>query len=139
VLLLDTHIWIWNVEGDARRLGRRARQWIVRAKSHGAVRVSPISLFEITSLHTAGRLRLSRPPEQWIRDSLETPGVLIAELSTAVAIDAGRIPREALPDPVDRCLVATTRQLDATLMTSDARILDYAAKTGNVRVHDGSR
>jgi PIN domain nuclease of toxin-antitoxin system len=90
-------------------------------------------------LHTAGRLHLSRSPEHWIRDSLDVPGVRIAELSPAIAIDAGYIPHEAVPDPLDRLLVATARQLDATFMTSDTRILDYAAKTGNVRVHNGSR
>jgi hypothetical protein len=24
VLLLDTHVWVWSVEGDVRRVGRRA-------------------------------------------------------------------------------------------------------------------
>ena len=94
-------------------------------------------MFEITSLHTAGRLRLSRTPELWIGASLEASGVRIAELSSAIAIDAGSVPRDALADPMDRLLVATARQLDATLMTSDARILDYAAATGNVRVQNG--
>jgi len=139
VVLLDTHIWLWNIEGDVRRVGRRARQMISRTESQGAIRVSPVSLFELTSLYVAGRIRLSRSPEAWIRDALEAPGMLIAELSQTVAIDAGSIPREALPDPLDRLLVATARQLDATFLTSDARILDYAAKTGNVRVQDGSR
>jgi PIN domain nuclease of toxin-antitoxin system len=112
---------------------------ISRAESQGVVRISPVSMFEIASLHTAGRLRLSRSPERWIRESLETPGVRTAELSSAIAIDAGSIPREALSDPVDRFLVATARQLDAIFLTSDARILDYARETGNVRVQDGGR
>ena len=98
--------------------------------------MSPATLFELTALHTLGRVRLARPPEQWIRESLEAAGVRIAELSPAIAIDAGHIPRTALPDPLDRLLVATARRLDATFLTSDARILDYASETGNVRVHD---
>jgi len=63
----------------------------------------------------------------------------IAELSPASAIDAGHIPRTALEDAADLLLVATARHLDAALLTSDARILEYAAKTRNVRVHDASR
>jgi PIN domain nuclease of toxin-antitoxin system len=62
--------------------------------------------------------------------------VRIAELSPAIAIDAGQIPRAALADPLDRLLVATARRLDATFLTSDARILEYATSTGNVRVQD---
>jgi PIN domain nuclease of toxin-antitoxin system len=139
VLLLDTHVLVWSVEGDERRIGRRARGLLARAESAGAVVVSPVTLFEITALHVAGRLRLARPVERWIRETLETTGIRIAELSPPAAIDAGHIPRAALEDPADRLLVATARHLDAALMTSDARILEYAAKTRNVRVHDAGR
>jgi PIN domain nuclease of toxin-antitoxin system len=51
-------------------------------------------------------------------------------------MDAGTMPRTALADPMDRLLVATARQLDATLLTGDARILSYARDTGNARVQD---
>jgi PIN domain nuclease of toxin-antitoxin system len=139
VLLLDTHAWVWNVEGDARRLGRRARQQISRAESQEALRVSPATIFEVAALHTAGRLRLARPLEQWIRDALGVAGVRVAALSPDIAIDAGSIPRTALADPLDRLLIATARQLDATFLTSDTRILEYASATGNVRVQDASR
>lgn len=138
MLLLDTHVWLWSVEGDTRRVGRRTRQLLSRAESQGTIRISPASVFELTALHTAARLRLACPPEQWIRDSFESAGVRLAEMSPAIAIDAGSIPRTALPDPLDRILVATARQLGATFLTSDARILDYAAATGNVRAHDAS-
>ena len=134
MLLLDTHVWVWTVEGNARRLGRRARQLISRAAAQDAVRISPATFFEIVALHTAGRLHLSRLLDQWIRESLELPGVRLAELSAAVAVDAGHIPRAALPDPLDRLLVATARQLDATFLTSDTRILEYAARIGNPQV-----
>lgn len=110
-----------------------------QAQSQDAVRVSPATLFEIVALHTAGRLRLAQPPEQWIEASLDRAGVRLAELTRSVAVDAGFIPRTALPDPLDRLLVASARQLDATLLTGDAAILTYAAQTSNVRVHDLGR
>lgn len=112
---------------------------IAQAEARDAVRVSPASLFEIVALHTAGRLRLAQPPEQWIEASLDRPGVRLAELTRGVAVDAGFIPRAALADPLDRLIVATARELDATLLTGDAGILAYAAHTGNVRVHDLAR
>jgi PIN domain nuclease of toxin-antitoxin system len=85
---------------------------------------------------TAGRLRLAQPVEQWIEASLDSPGVRLAELTRGVAVDAGFVPRTARAHPIDRLLVATARQLDATLMTADAGILSYAAQTSNLRVHD---
>ena len=136
MLLLDTHAWIWTVEGDERRIGRRSRRMIARAAEQEAARVSAATVFEIVALHTAGRLNLAQPPEEWIDTLLESSGVRLAELTRGVAVDAGFIPRAALADPLDRLLVATARQLDATFLTGDARILAYAAKTGNVRAHD---
>ena len=53
-----------------------------------------------------------------------------------MALDAGDIPRDALADPLDRLLLATARQLDATLLTGDEQIVDYARRTSNVRVFD---
>jgi PIN domain nuclease of toxin-antitoxin system len=136
VLLLDTHAWIWTVEGEKRRVGPRARRMIAQAAGQQVVRISSMTVFEIVGLHTAGRLQLSQPVEDWIDASLKRPGVRLAELSRVAAVDAGSIPRAALPDPVDRLLVATARALDATLLTGDSAIQHYAARTGNVRVQD---
>jgi PIN domain nuclease of toxin-antitoxin system len=136
VVLLDTHAWIWSIEGDTRRVGRKAQALLVRAAMQARIRVSPVSIFEIVALHTSGRLRLSRPAEGWIRDSVSAAGVRLAEVTPAIAIDAGAIPRTALADPLDRLLVATARQLDATFLTADQQILEYARDTRNVRAHD---
>jgi PIN domain nuclease of toxin-antitoxin system len=138
MLLLDTHTWLWAIDGDTRRIGRRARQALTKAEAEDAIRVSAITIFEVMALHTLGRLRLSCPAEQWIRDSLSVAGVRLAELTPTVAIDAGAIPRDALADPIDRLLVATARQLGATLLTSDERILDFASTTRSLRVQNGS-
>ena len=139
MLLLDTHVWIWTVDGDASRVGRRAQQALARAEARGLVFVSPISVFEVAALHTAGRLRLTRPPDQWIREALTPAGVRTADLTPATAIDAGVLPRSRLADPIDRLLVATARQRGLTLLTSDARILDYASGTGDLRAQDAAR
>ena len=136
MVLLDTHAWLWSVDQADRHLGRRARQLLSRADLAHAICISPASVFEITTLCTSGRLTLGKPTEQWVRESLAHPGVRLAELTPSVAMDAGMIPRSALPDPLDRFLVATARQLGATLLTADARILDYGSRPGRVRVHD---
>jgi PIN domain nuclease of toxin-antitoxin system len=139
VVLLDTHAWIWTVDGDTRRIGRRSRQMIASAEAHDAVRISVATLFEIVALHAAGRLRLAKTPERWIDDSLDLSGVRLAEMTRAVAVDAGFIPRAALADPLDRLIVATARHLGATLLSADSAILDYAAESGNVRVQELGR
>lgn len=136
MVVLDTHVWVWSADGNTRRIGRRTRQMLVRAQSRAAIRVSPMTIFELAALHTLGRVRLARSLDQWVRGALDTPGIRIAEVTPAIALDAGAIPREAIADPLDRLLVATARQLDAVFLTADRRVLDYASRTGNVRVHD---
>ena len=136
MLLLDTHVWVWSVEGDGRRIGRRTRQLLLRAQARDAIRVSPVTVFEVGALHTLGRIRLTLAVDQWVRQSLDAPGVRIAEVTPPVALDAGHIPRSALADPLDRLLVATARHLVATFVTADDGILEYAVTTGQVRVHD---
>lgn len=138
MLLLDTHVWVWAVEGDTRRIGRRARSLLSRAESQNALRISTATIFEVAALHTSGRLGLARPLERWIDEAVAAPAMRVSPVPAAVAMDAGTIPRAALADPIDRILVATARHLDATLVTSDRAILDYASSTRNVRVHDGS-
>lgn len=138
MVLLDTHVWLWSVEGDRRRVGRRTRQLLSRAEAGEAIRISPATIFEVAALHTMGRVRLARPLEEWIRESLQAGGIRIAELSPAIALDAGAIPRDALADPLDRLLVATARRLQATFLTSDARILDYAARTRDLRAQNAA-
>lgn len=136
MLLLDTHVWVWSVEGDAHRIGRVSRRLLQRAASRGDLRVSPVSVFEIAALCTAGRLRLAQSAESWIAQALGAPAVRIGELTTGIAVDAGQIPRAALPDPCDRLLVATASRLEATLLTADETILAYASRSGRVRVSD---
>ena len=135
-LLLDTHAWIWSVEGADDRIGPRSRRLLARAESRRDIWISPATIFEIVALQTSARLSLSRPVEQWLRDALDSSGGRVAELTPAVAVDAGQIPRSALADPLDRVLAATARQLDAVFLTADARLLEYAAATASLRVHD---
>jgi PIN domain nuclease of toxin-antitoxin system len=139
VLLLDTHVWIWLLDGDSRRIGPRTRRLLDKAHARAALRVSPVSIFEVSALHTTGRLALSRSLEQWLDAAIDGAGIRLAPISRQVAVDAGLLPRDLVGDPMDRLLVATARQADATLVTADSKILDYAAASGNITTHDAAR
>jgi PIN domain nuclease of toxin-antitoxin system len=52
---------------------------------------------------------------------------------------AARVARTALADPLDRLLVATAHHLNATLLTSDSRMLEYAASNKGIRAENASR
>jgi len=136
VFLLDTHVWLWGLEQARGRLGRRTLRLLDRWADQDALRISPLSVFEVMALHAAGRVHLSRPAEHWLETAASAPGTRLAPLTLDAAMDGGRIGANHLPDPIDRMLVATARQMSATFVTRDRRILDYAAETSAVRVHD---
>ena len=138
-MLLDTHVWLWAVDGGT-KLGLKTRRQLDKASRAlpGEVCVSAVSAFEIAALHTAGQVQLNQPVERWMRDAIDRSKVRVIDLERDIAIDAGSIPASALPDPFDRCLVATAREYGLPLVTRDRRILDYARRTGLVKVIDAS-
>lgn len=139
-MLIDTHVWIWAVDGG-RKLGPRARRRLARPSvgyTADRVAVSAASVFEIVALHTAGRLQFTIPVERWVRESIERGGLQVLDVDREVSVDAGLIPASALADPIDRLLVATAREFDLPLVTADRKLLDYGKRTGLVRAIDAS-
>lgn len=135
VLVLDTHVWIWLLEGSESDLSDATVDLIEAAGGRSELAVSAISVWEVAMLETKGRLTLSRPLDEWVSRALAAPGIRLAELTPAVALESSRLPGEPHGDPADRILLATTRILGATLVTCDDRILAYGAD-GHVRVRD---
>src|SRR6516162_202895 len=126
-LLLDTHVWIWfmlaNVELEVG--GRTA---INRAAASGQLRIAAISVWEAALLASRGRVVLGQPLAQWMEEAVSAPGLSIEPLLPQIAVEAYSLPDSFHRDPADRLIVATARVANASLMTRDRRILDYAAR-----------
>jgi PIN domain nuclease of toxin-antitoxin system len=135
VLLLDTHIWYWYVQGDTKRFSRRIEPLIEAAVLRDEVVVSAISVWEIAQLEAAHRIDLEIDVRAWAARALSFPGVGLKTLSPSIAIESTRLPGEIHRDPADRILIATARLSAASLVTSDERILRYA-EDGHLRVVD---
>lgn len=125
--VLDTHVWIWVVEGDRTALSAPAIEAIERSAEGGAVRVSAISVWEVAMLEAKGRISLSRPVDDWVHAALHAPGVRLLPLSPEIAIGSTRLPGAPHGDPADRILMASARHLGGQLATCDREILDYSA------------
>jgi PIN domain nuclease of toxin-antitoxin system len=126
-LLLDTHVWIWFMLANA-ELAVSERNAINRAAASGQLRIAAISVWEAALLASRGRVVLGRPLTQWITEAVSAPGLTIEPLLPQVAVEACSLPEAFHRDPADRLIVATARVANATLMTRDRRILDYAAR-----------
>ena len=126
-LLLDTHVWLWLVAGSA-DLSTEARLTIDEAAASGTLRIAAISLWEVALLASRGRIVLGKSIGPWLDEALADPGPAIDPLSPQIAVESYALPDVFHRDPADRLIVATARVANATLMTRDQRILDYAAR-----------
>lgn len=126
LMVLDTHVWIWVVEGDRTALAAPAIEAIERAAKGGAVRISAISVWEVAMLEAKGRISLSRPVDDWVQAALHVPGVRLLPLSPEIAIGSTRLPGSPHGDPADRILMASARHLGGQLATCDGEIIRYS-------------
>jgi len=127
LLLLDTHVLLWLIEGYG-SLRAVARAQIEQAADENRLRVSAITPWEIALLVSKGRLNLDRDVMIWIEETLTMPGISLVPLSPEIAVASTRFPFEMHSDPADRILVATARQLGAMLVTADRALLALATR-----------
>jgi PIN domain nuclease of toxin-antitoxin system len=90
--------------------------------------VSAITPWEIAMLVAKERQRLNRDVADWLAAALAFPGIHLEPLSPEIAVASTRLPWQVHPDPTDRILLATARHLDATLITADRQLLEYAER-----------
>jgi len=132
-LLLDTHIWLWYAEGNAERLTAAGVRKLDQARQAEGLRISPISIWEIGVQHAKGRIQLSAPLRDWVRDALAPAGIVFLPLDAESAAESTLLPGEAHGDPADRFLIAAARTKGLILVTRDQAIIDYG-NAGHVRV-----
>ena len=121
--LLDTHVLVWWLD-DRRRLSAAQRDVAASADAGSPLLVSDISLWEVATLHSLGRIRLTIPLREWLEKATAPPLVRRQGISPAIAEAVTALPDSFHRDPADRILVATARVLGATLLTRDRRIID---------------
>lgn len=133
-LLLDTHVWIWMMMGNA-KLSSPFLKAIKKNQTQENIFLSPISIWEIGMLVEKKRLELDRDCLDWIEQSLDSPGVKLVSISPSIAIQSTRLPGTIHSDPADRILVATAHEVGAVLVTCDEKLIEYG-KDRFISVYD---
>lgn len=123
MILLDTHVWVWWVHGDA-RLTESARK-VIEEHERAGLGVSIISCWEVAKLVEVGRLVLPCPVSEWLNKALSYPGVRLVPLSPRVVVESTQLPGPFHRDPADQMIVATARVLAVPIVTMDERIRAY--------------
>jgi PIN domain nuclease of toxin-antitoxin system len=86
LIVLDTHIWIWWVQGTRELTADLARK-LTEHEESGLI-VSAISLLEVSRAAALGGLRLPVDAREWLDIASRYPGISIAPLIPAIAVEA---------------------------------------------------
>jgi PIN domain nuclease of toxin-antitoxin system len=122
LILLDTHIWIWWVQGDP-RLSEAAIDFL-DARSANSIAISSISFWEVAMLASRNRLILPDTVSAWLDSAAADPKVVSLDISPDVATAAALLPGHH-KDPADRLLIAHALLGEHQLVTEDQKIHVY--------------
>jgi len=123
MIVLDTHIWVWWVNGSP-ELSVGKCQFLATNEADG-LGVSVISCWEVAKLVEKERLSLTMPVGQWIDLALAYPGIQLLPLDPKIAVASTRLPPTFHNDPADQIITATAREMNFSIATDDGKILAY--------------
>ncbi|HTV77057.1 MAG TPA: type II toxin-antitoxin system VapC family toxin [Steroidobacteraceae bacterium] len=122
MILLDTHILVWWVNGDTKKFSRKARQALKQHCLRDELLISSISIFEIKTLERRGRLRFRVSVSEWLSQVRQLPEYRIEAITDEIAEHAGQFGDTFPGDPADRIIAATALVRDVPLVTMDERL-----------------
>jgi PIN domain nuclease of toxin-antitoxin system len=120
-LLLDTHVWLWQIAAPE-RLSGEARD--ILARSDTRLYLSAASGWEMSIKQKLGRLDLGGAAELVVPDLMLRSDVAPMSITHQHALRAGALPRHHR-DPFDRMLIAQAQLEQLPIMTSDAAFAMY--------------
>jgi PIN domain nuclease of toxin-antitoxin system len=114
-LLLDTHIFLWFISGDA----RLPTEWRERIRdTDNAVYLSVVSLWEALVKYRLGKLPLPHPPESYLPTQRARHQIASLSLDEASVCHLSILPA-AHRDPFDRMLVCQALEHGLSIVTVD--------------------
>ena len=124
MIVLDTHAWLWWIS-ESSELSVSARETIERAD---ALVIPAIVCWEIALLVARGRLSELVPATlaEFLDTVLRHATTQLAPLTPQIAVRASQLGPDFHKDPADRLIAATALELNAPLVTRDARMRAFA-------------
>ena len=125
-LLLDTHVWIWHVEGDAGQMAPETTGLLDRSGARSRLFVSDISYWEVAVKAAKGKITFAVDVAAWLQRAEQAPGIRFRPLTQPVLFQSTRLTGTVHNDPADRMLIAMAQLHGVPLVTADRLIIEYA-------------
>ena len=120
-LLLDTHAFLWFMEGSE-RISRRAREAIEGAS--GVRVLSVASAWEMAIKASLGKLALAKPLSELLPPLLADAGIELLPIEIADIARVATLPFHHR-DPFDRMLAAQALERELTIVSIDEAFDQY--------------
>lgn len=122
MILLDTHVLVWWVDDDIKKLSRKARRLLEQHGKRHELLLSSVSFFEIATLERRGRLRFNVSASQWLDHVRRLSEYVIEPITDDIAERAGQFGDGFPGDPADRIIAATALLRGVPLVTHDSNL-----------------
>lgn len=121
-LLLDTHVFLWFINGDG-RLSNDLRDSIRNPDNE--VYLSVVSVWEAIIKYQIGKLPLPEAPEIYLPKQRDRHLIASLNLDESSVAQLAKLPL-LHKDPFDRILICQALQHDLTIATVDTAIRAYS-------------
>lgn len=133
MILLDTHVLLWMLEGTRGKLGKHTHRSVQDPKDEFVV--SAASFYEMALKERKGGLAAGAT--QQIADTLERRQLPVLDITPTHVLNIVADPPVSLSDPFDLLLVAQARAERLPLLTVDAAVLRL--QVPDLRLIDGRK
>jgi PIN domain nuclease of toxin-antitoxin system len=124
MIILDTHVWLWLLH-NPEKLSPIAQRLIAEEEAKNGLLVSAISVWEISVKVSLGKLDIPVEINDWYQQASAYPGLFIEPVTPADFIASTQLIGNFHKDPSDRIIVAFARRLGVSLISCDAKIINY--------------
>lgn len=119
MILLDTHVFIWLVNGDKKLSG----DYLDLLSKDSNIYLSVISCWEISLLLTKKRLLIKYDYNDWIQNALKAYDIEIISLDLDIVLTYHKL-EDFHKDPADKIISATSICKKIPLLTFDKKLIE---------------
>jgi len=122
--LLDTHIFLWYINGDIRLIDKYKR---IIEDNRNEIFISVISFWEIIIKSKLGKIEIPSPVSSYLNEKRKLHQIDIIDFESTSLPYLEEL-QAIHKDPFDRLLICQAMHYELILITDDALILKYPVK-----------